>query len=113
MASLEIKVSAACYNELAETLNKLGKKIAPGATITIDKDEKIIDPTDWRFLKVRENAVMFAAQAYFAYDKANEARSSKGFTEFANEIYRFILIGKMPTAPLAIDETSASKEGWQ
>lgn len=112
MASLEIKVSAACYNELAETLNKLGKKIAPGATITIDKDEKIIDPTDWRFLKVRENAVMFAAQAYFNHNEKGE-RISEGFVEFANQVSGFILTGKMPTAPLAIDETSASKEGWQ
>lgn len=91
----EIKVSVAAYNEVANALDGIGKKFAPGTPLTIEADTKIINPIDWRLVNVRKDAVEQAVKVYAETDNKGE-QTSDNFVLFAEEVYQFILKGTLP-----------------
>lgn len=119
MPGLELKVSLACYNEIANAMEASGKKLATGAVITIEKDDKIINPLDWRLVTVRRDACNIAMTAYRqeeADENGDYHSSSKGFVPFCEEIYQFILRGTVetPKDKVPMQETAGKpKAGWK
>lgn len=92
---IELRVSSDCYNEVALALERAGKKVNRDAAITLTKDEKLIDPIDWRKVAVRKDATEVAAKVYAEADEKGE-QTSKNFVKFAEEVYQFILTGTQP-----------------
>ena len=96
-ATAEIKISVAAYNEVANALDGLGKKFAPGTPITIEADVKIVNPIDWRSVNVRKDAAEIAAKVYAESNESGE-QTSDNFVRFAEEVFQFMLKGTVPEA---------------
>src|SRR5579864_989826 len=91
----ELKVSIPTYNEIANALDALGKKFTPGVPLTIEKDDKIINPIDWRLVTLRRDVSDIAAKVYAESDPDGE-QTSQNFVRFASELYQFALMGTVP-----------------
>lgn len=91
----DIKVSENTYNEVANALDGLGKKFAPGTPLTIEKDITIVNPINWRYVGIRKDAAEIAAKVYAETDSKGE-QTSDNFVLFAEEVYQFMLKGTVP-----------------
>lgn len=92
----ELRVSIACYNEIANALEAQGKKVERGAIITLEKDDKIINPIDWRLVTLRRDTADIAAKVYNDNTKTlvyND--NTKTFVEFSKEFYEYVLTGNI------------------
>jgi hypothetical protein len=109
---MDIKVSETCYNEIANALDRLGKKVEPGAKITIEKNDKIINPIDLRAATMRRDAAQIAQVAYrsdITNTTGQVSANPQSFVEFCNEIYQFILKGEYQQ----VSQPTAAKKEWK
>jgi hypothetical protein len=84
----EIKVSASTFHEIAQALEVQGKKLGTNVgALTLEKDDKIIDPVNWKFATIRRDCLVEAVKAY---------GSSGGTIEIlkiANLMFEFVING--------------------
>lgn len=82
----KIKVSAAAFNEFAAAMEKLGRKQGVNAgEITLEKDDTIVDPTDWRATTVRKDCLMAVAQI--------KNITSGTLIETLDKVYHYVITG--------------------
>ena|ERR1700677_1407412 len=120
----EIKVSIASYNEIASALEQQGRKLEYGKPITIEKDDRIINPIDYKLATIRRDCADICAKVY------NEGHMEKGinFIEFCNHLFNFVLTNKLPNEekkegqrienfkpddPVIEDESLKPKSEWK
>lgn len=85
-----IKVSSACYNEIATALEKQGLKLGVNVKgLTIDQDMTIVDPVDWRAATVRKDCIVAAANATCV---------ETGIIILADQMFQYVLTGKVENA---------------
>lgn len=81
-----IKISVAAYHEIASALEKAGKKLGQNVgTLTIEKDDTIINPIDWRLVTVRKDCIIEANK---------NVEVSLCLISLAEDIYKYIMEGK-------------------
>lgn len=80
-----IKISVAAYHEIASVLEKAGRKLGQNVgTLTIEKDDTIINPIDWKLVTVRKDCIVEAV------------KSGEGDIVFnADKIFKYIMEGKI------------------
>lgn len=82
-----IKVSSACYNEIATALEKQGLKLGVNVKgLTIDQDMTIVDPVDWRAATVRKDCIVAASNANIPY---------RDRIKLADDMFQYVLTGKV------------------
>ena len=91
----ELKVSEQCYNEIANALDAAGKKVVPGAVLTIEKDISIVNPLDWRLITLRRDVIDIAAKVYAESDD-QDRQTITNFVQFASSCFEFVKLGTVP-----------------
>lgn len=82
-----IKVSSACYNEIATALEKQGLKLGVNVKgLTIDQDISIVDPVDWRAATVRKDCIVAAASIKI---------DPNTILKMAEQMFQYVLTGKV------------------
>ena len=95
----QLTVSAATYNELMEELAKHGvPRLAEAGALTINKDDSIKQPHDFRSVTLRRDVSDIAAKVYKGDDNH--------FIHFVVNLHNYILSGIVPTTD------NNSKAGW-
>ena len=94
-----IKVSIPTFHEIASALEKQGKKLAVNTgIITIEKDDTIINPIDWRLATVRKDCIIEAVKT-----------GDKNVLKLAKEMFNYVIEGKIENET----KTEKAKEtGW-
>ena len=84
----ELKISVAAFNEIAQALQLTGKQLEAGAPITLTKDDKIVNPIDYRLATMRRDCAEICSKVY------NASHMDKGinFLEFCQRTYNFVLM---------------------
>lgn len=92
----KLTVSEVCYNELSIVLKRLGREINDGTPLAIEKGDAIIPPHDFRFVAIRQNCLMSAAQAYQPPRNASgdPTHNPMQFLNFCDDIFNWCLNGK-------------------
>lgn len=89
-----IKVSSACYNEIATALEKQGLKLGVNVKgLTIDQDMSIVDPVDWRAATVRKDCVTIACSTSPRIVDCDTGKTN--LIEIAEEMFQYVLTGKV------------------
>src|SRR3954469_6596417 len=84
-----IKVSSACYNEIATALEKQGLKLGTNVKgLTLTEDTTIVDPVDWRAATVRKDCIVAAANA-------NTHPGKQDIIILAEKMFQYVLTGKV------------------
>lgn len=84
----QIKISSAAFNEFAAAMEKLGRKQGVNAgIITLEKDDLIVDPVDWRAATVRKDCLAGAVQLKDA--------TTENITETTEKLFNFVITGKL------------------
>lgn len=91
----DLKVSESTYNEIANALDAQGKKVVPGAILTIEKDTTIVNPLDWRLITLRRDVSDIAVKVYAEADEDGN-QACENFVRFAAELYEFVKSGTVP-----------------
>lgn len=82
----KVKISAGAFNEFAAAMEKIGRKQGVNSgEITLEKDDIIVDPTDWRFATVRKDCLAGAVQLKDA--------TTKNIVETTEKLFQYV-VGK-------------------
>ena len=93
-----IKVSSDCFNEIAAALEKQGKKLGQNVgNLTLEKDDELVDPINWKCATVRRDCLVEAVKA-----------DPKNAVKLAAKMYEFVTTGKTGN-----EETSEPKKDWK
>lgn len=110
---INVNVSLETFNEIANALEASGKKINADAPLTITKDTKIKGPIDYRQVTIRKDVLMEVVKVYKTPIDGNEyeVSDSKHFINFFDDVYNYVLKGKVTAEPTT--ETKPKANTWQ
>ena len=83
----KLTVSVATYNEIASLLEAKGLRMGENVKeLILEKGTELEQPVDYRLATIRKDAAIVASRAF---------NGSSGFVDFVDEIFQYILTGKL------------------
>lgn len=105
---MKISVSQPCYNEIATALERHGIKLGENSKeILLERNDQLVQPTDWRMATVRKDCLMEAVKLTIPLPLKDRNQS---VMEIADLFLEYIMNGKKPKPTIAELETILNNE---
>lgn len=101
---MKIQVSSSTYNEISQILSQSGRKPNEGTVLSLEKDDELINPVDYKLATMRQVCCAEAAKLFLNEDGNQGTQDIQKFLEFADQLYKYVLTGT---------KTTTEAKGWK